>query len=322
MWGRRVLAGVLAGAGLVVAGCGGATPSTGTPGNTAANTAGNTANSAVSDSNAAVGASSGAAEPPGARDIGKTVWLNGFKVTVRKVTVEKSTATFDLVAENLGPDPATFDGNGQMSLSSGGVNQYQVSKTDTPQVPGNAAGAGTVSFAVDNKFRLEQAVLTLGRAADQQAVVPLGDTGTLIAHHPVAVGVQAKLNVTDSLDNITTTVTAAEVRADVPEKHSEAPAKKVYLRLTYDLTTVGAWTTSYLGSNFSLTLPSGLSVVTAVSPIDAVSGDNSRTGVYAYFLVDDPAQGSYTLTLKSEKQTPTSTTFVLPDTVAAAGKGR
>src|SRR5262249_25713880 len=202
------------------------------------------------------------------REIGKSFWFAGFKVTLGQATLAADSQTgspsvqIAATFENQGESGASF-GNVSLDLASAG-NHYQATPglDDLPEGPGLATGKGRLTFGVDNRFSFDDAVLTVGTGAHQQAVVPLGTTGTLTARQPSTLAATGTVNA----DKLRVTLTGGQVRADRIRDHTEVDRGKLSLEVTLTTTVIRPSAGGYplLRDNFTLKLPDG----TTVAPND------------------------------------------------------
>ena len=171
----------------------------------------------------------------------------GIFVTTGKVLIQ---AKF----ENLGPDTFEFN-NAQMSLAVG-TNQYvDIDSQDQklPNVPGKASSTGVIAFSVDNKFDLAKAVLTVGSAQHNQAVIPFGTGGHLVALAPIKVAISGSL-VLQGLYKLD--VTGGDLSYDNPLNHQEEDAGSQLLVVHFSRTAL-VDTCCISAGQFSLKLPDG-----------------------------------------------------------------
>jgi hypothetical protein len=213
------------------------------------------------------GASTEAGGPgvAGTATLNKEFWFGGFHVTLGQVQytpAPKPTpgvfATQGKVLiqarfENLGPDTSEF--NSQMSLAIG-TNQYtDVDGQDQklPNVPGKATGTGVIAFMVDNKFDLAKAVMTVGSAQHNQAIIPFGTGGHLVSLAPIRVPITGSL-VLPGLYKLD--VTGGDLSYDNPTNHQEEDAGNQLLVVHFSRTAL-VDTCCITAGQFSLKLPDG-----------------------------------------------------------------
>src|SRR5690242_4178256 len=171
------IAGALA---ISVAACGGSAAATQAP--------------AASEAAASVAVESIAPEPSAETttvQVDQAISFAGFKVALGAATAEITegrggTVAIEAAFENTGSEDARFDGT--LNLSSAGENATEAFDMDIPSVPGGLSGKGMLTFDVEDSFTFDDAVLTIGLPANQQAIVPLTATaGTAVTLEPVAV---------------------------------------------------------------------------------------------------------------------------------------
>lgn len=241
--------------------------------------------------------------------VNESFWHAGWKVTLEEATVTPGdfgsaelaiTATF----ENLGADQATFDS--QLLVTSGG-NDYAEETFeghDLPTVPGVREGEGSFNFQVDDEFSLDDATLIVGNPDNNQAIVPIGPRGDeLVSLEPQEVA--AAGNATAGA--VTIIVERAELRADLPDLHSEVEDGKLALTVFFSATPqagiqVGQGVLQ--SPNVILELPDGTSVAVRS---DGVSGVNELlqgregttiSGLSVRFEVPEDAAGAYAVVLR------------------------
>ncbi len=228
--------------------------------------------------------------------VSKTFLYAGFKVNVKSAALRNGRSQYggpaapvvSLTAnfENVGADRARF--SAETVLESAGRNHFETGDgQDIPEVPGGANQDGTIVIIVDPTFRFDDAVLVVGKADTNQARVPLGKTGELVAYEPRAVPVTARL----STVSLNIDVRGGELRADVPHYHRQVDAGRRALELSYTASLSGCQFVKY---DLTLGLPDGTTA-------DAIDGaEAGKTDNFSVFLVSDHPAGAYTLKLRGE----------------------
>ena len=250
------------------------------------------------------GASTTAAQAT--RPIGKTVWFDGYKVTIDTASLDRTSGggqagvlTLAATFENLGNDPAAF--NGQTAVSSHGQD-FPTSGTGTvPSVPGGGKGKGSITYEVDNTFTLDDAVVTFGKPDETRAKVPLGTSGSLVALAPLAVSGLSPV----SPGQVKVDLKSGEARADKTSEHGQAASGHWYVYLKGALTfSGGASGTNFGPGDVAVKLPDGTSVVgeaaDSKSCCFALYPSQPPADFTFRFLVADPPSGSYTATIRSK----------------------
>jgi len=226
----------------------------------------------------------------------KTVWFGGFKLTLGTAELVVGDGIprvdIDTLFANEGTNNATL--NATLNLSSGG-NHYQPERgtQELPEVPGKTEGRGTLSFAVDEAFSFDDAVLTIGNPANNQAVVPFGSTGDLVDLAPETVEVAGAA----TGGELRITARAGELRADIPEKHDQVEAGRLALTIDFDITYIGDHAGGYpFGrDNLALTLPDGTTVAVDDGPIELLRAGTTLPDQQVRFTVRAPVAGTYKL---------------------------
>jgi len=227
---------------------------------------------------------------------GKTIYYEGFKITLGDVAQSlsdngKPVIEIPVTYENIGASTSYV--TRPVDLASAGSHiQY----SDSLQVPGGAKSAGKLSFNVDPSFTLNDAVLTFGGADKEQAVVPLGDTGQVVALEPAPLAVAG----TVQAGSLTVTVKSGELRADAPPDNVEVPRGKRYLHLVLDAVRTDVHYPSNLSaSDFVLVMPNGAKAnpenVQIISSI--LTDQTPARDLNCWFIVDTPTAGQYQLTV-------------------------
>jgi hypothetical protein len=245
-------------------------------------------------------------EPSASEDsveVNQSYWHAGFKVTLGTATLETDelgipTVTIDAVFENLGDTDATPDS--QLALTSGTTSYGTGSLAeDIPNVPAGLTSNGTLAFDVDDDFAFENATLIVGNPENNQAFIPLGPEGEeLVTLEPQTIAATG----TVTAGAVTARVTGAELRADLPDRHSEMEAGQLALTVFFEVdvgTGIAIGQGVFQSPNVALILPDG----TAVAVIsDGVSGVNEplqgKEGttiqdLSVRFAVETPAPGTY-----------------------------
>lgn len=228
------------------------------------------------------------------RVVNQTVWFAGFKVTVTTVTpVDGSSAVrIGVLLLNEGDSSAPLDPN--VDLASGG-HHYRVDSTTLPAVPGAAQVEATLAFVVDPGFSLDDAIATFGRPSEVQAVLPLGRAGQLVDLKPRPVSATGKVTV----NRLALTVGTAELRADIPVLHRQAPKGQRELRLTAKAALSSGDTTLVDANSLRLRRPDGALVEPDAIPTLMVAPGAPGVDVTASFPVPEAAPGKYQLVLES-----------------------
>lgn len=236
-------------------------------------------------------------EPVG-RSIDQSVWFAGFEVTFGDAAFEPEgelgpTVTIDALFENAGGDTYAFDGT--VVLSSAGISfETSALETTVPSVPGGGTGEGVYAFTVDEDFTFDDAVLTIGRPENHQAVVPLGTEGELLDLEPVSLSISGRTKAGE----IVVKIAGGELRADVPETHTQAEAGMLFLTLRFDLSYVGDFPGGFpfgYANSLALELPDGITIAADDGPIELLSPGTTLPDQTVRFTVDAPSAGSYQL---------------------------
>ncbi len=235
--------------------------------------------------------------------VDREVWHSGFRVAVGNggtEVVERLTGdpivylTIDAVLENLGPDQNWFPA--PVNLVVDGLAAIRAAdREELPPVPAGLASAGTFAFLVEADFDPDRAQLVIGFPEDKQAIVPLGASDAeLVALPPSDLAVAGSL----SLELVDLEFTGGSVRSDVPVNYDEVAPGQLAITLEFDVTSRKSGNWSIFADNFALIGPDGVARSADGSGIQNLPGSDAgvvTAGNYVRFLVDEPADGAYTL---------------------------
>ena len=235
-------------------------------------------------------------EPDGV-EIGATVWFAGFELTFGSATYEpaRRTVTIETAFENTGASSANVDAS--FLLDSSGQS-YELDRfgSERPSVPGGRTGSGSLAFTVVGPFSFDDAVLTVGSPAVQQASVPLGSEGELVTLEP------RSLEITGSATagQLSVDVHGGELRADVPETHRQTEAGTLALTIDLDITNSGTGGGGYAfgPDNLALTRPDGATIAEDDGPIELLGHQVTLPDQQVRFVVEDPTEGTYVLLIR------------------------
>jgi hypothetical protein len=216
--------------------------------------------------------------------VAKTVWYGGFKLTVREARLRPGALELVTAFENLGTETRAL--RADVVVQSAGRNYFETAAShDVPTIPGGASQDGTLAVAVDGLFRLDDAVVVIGRADTNQARFPLGDRGPVIAFRPAPVPVAGSV----SAGQLRVVVRSAELRGDILNQYRQAGRGRLALRIDYTAEVSNCQTVEF---GLSLVLPDG-------TPVDPIGGDTADgSGRFRVFEVPDPPKGHYQLRLE------------------------
>ncbi|WP_203690358.1 hypothetical protein [Catellatospora coxensis] len=253
----------------------------------------------------AAASGSPAAAAPTEIQINKSYWYTGFKVTLGAARLVASSAggkavTIEGVFQNLSPEhPREPASDVLLTVGDRTYAEPDHQLEQLPEVPAQRSQPGTYAFAVDEHFVLADAVLVVGRPADRQAAIPFTGPDGLVALEPKPVSITGKV-LREKSGKVYLTVSAAEVRADEPLLHGEAPTGQEFVRLTFSATNDTAAGFAWVfDRDLHLRLPDGTVIATADNCSRAQiypAPYATATGGLACFLVPSPASGEYLLT--------------------------
>lgn len=232
-------------------------------------------------------------------------WFAGFHLTFGAATADLTsgrggTVTIETMFENTGDEDATLDAT--LNLASAGENARDALEMDIPRVPGGLSAKGLLAFAVDDTFTFDDAVLTLGRSGNQQAVVPLtAMAGEAVTLAPVAVTATGSGQAGD----LRIELDGGELRADSPWSHGQMEDGSFVLTMTYSATFDSGFAGgfAFTAENVALRLPDGTTVGVIQDgrsqSIELIGPDSTVKDLFSRFEIDDPAAGDYAFLVRS-----------------------
>ena len=201
------------------------------------------------------------------RQIDKTVWWGGFKITVGSAegssNALSSTINVSVAFENLTAEVANLDRNDIVLTV--GTQSYLAGLGQTPDVPPNARNDAILDFLVDDTFVIDDAVLTFGSPDVNQAVLPFG-AGPATSFEPR----QLALDATAETPIETIHFSGGTIDASYASGEKGTYIVRLPLQATY--TGGGAGGDLILPNQFALKSPAGSSVVgLPIAPGDVVA---------------------------------------------------
>ena len=250
-------------------------------------------------------------------DVDGEAWFAGFHVTFGNATAELDsnggTVLIETEFENTGDEDATLDAT--LDLAYGGEHAQDALEMDIPSVPGGSTSDGTLAFAVDETFTFDDAVLTLGRSTNQQAVVPLTPgAGEAVTQEPVAIDATGS----GTADTLRIDLNGGEMRADQPWSHGQMEDGSFVLTLNYDATFESdfAGGFAFTAENVALRLPDGTTVGVIQDgrsqSIELIGPESTAKDQFSRFEIDDPASGDYALLVRSFDDAEDEIPFSIP----------
>ena len=229
-------------------------------------------------------------------------WHSGFHITILDgETFARETLDSRIIRyvsinarfENLGPNETFF--SPEISLVQDGVAAIPAGDTDIPFVPSGLASSGVLAYIVEENFAVDSAQLIVGSNDVNQAIVPLSpQAGDLVSLEPADIPISGSI----SMELIDLSFNSGEIRADVPDSHSEIEAGSRGLTLSFDATSRRSGNWNILPQDFALILPGGSAVGVDGSELASLPGSDvgvDTPGLSVRFLVDEMTAGDYTL---------------------------
>ncbi|GAA2365012.1 hypothetical protein Cme02nite_32140 [Catellatospora methionotrophica] len=252
-------------------------------------------------------AASGSPAPAAVTEIqiNKSYWYAGFKVTVGTARIvassfgEGKAVAIEAVFQNLSPEyPRSPTSDIALTVGDRTYAELDNPLSKLTEVPAQRSQPGVYAVTVDEHFVLTEAVLVVGKPTLRQATVPFNGPDGLIPLEPKPVSITGKV-LREKTGSVFMTVSEAEVRADEPLLHGQAPTGQEYLRVTFTATNnTDAGFAWVFDRDLHLRMPDGTSLATADNCSRAQiypAPHATATGGLACFLVPAPATGSYVL---------------------------
>jgi hypothetical protein len=202
--------------------------------------------------------------------------------------------------ENPGSDAVTPSSQIRLTVPAAGFDLTH--ETVLPEIAAGASADVTLSFLVEGRGSLDDAVIRIGKSDDHQAIVPFG-TGPLkaVTLEPRQADAKGTANAADLRLSLRSVV----VREDLPDWWLELPHTSRALIVTYDVTYLGSFSggVAFTGDNIALKLPNG----TTLSPrhdgrsqsVVLVGPGKTITRLFSRFEIPATVSGSVTLILKN-----------------------
>ena len=247
---------------------------------------------------------------PSSASINKAFWSSGFKVTLGDAavvkppkpspgyTIPRTKLLIKATFENLGPDNAT-PYNVDLVLQSG-TNSYLAHDSEDekiPEVPGLQRTMGTIAFYIDDKFSLNNAILLVGNASNNQAQVPLGSTGKYISLEPQKVAMSGTINVAGAF---TLAVSGGDLAYDDTKNHQEEKSGEVHLTAHFATTGTQESTCCLSTDNLILKLPDGTALAATRNSTYLLPGKGLTTADETAEWVFKGASGAYDMIVKGK----------------------
>ncbi len=244
----------------------------------------------------------GGAPAQGTFSVNQDFWHSGFHITIldgepfTRETLDgriNRYVSINATFENLGPNETFF--SPEISLVQDGIAAIPAGDTDIPFVPSGLASSGVLAYIVEENFDVDSAQLIVGSNDVNQAIVPLSpQAGDLVSLEPADILISGSI----SMELIDLSFNSGEIRADVPDLHSQIEAGSRGLTLSFDATSRKSGTWNILPQDFALILPGGSAVGVVGSELTSLPGSDvgvDTPDLSVRFLVDEMPAGDYTL---------------------------
>ena len=248
-------------------------------------------------------------------EIGRTVWVDGFVVTIHtaiaSLDAKGGPVSILIRIENPGTDGATLDA--PIRLIAAGDAFELARGTSLPELDPGAAAELTIEFEVVGLTSIGDGVLLIGRTEDHQVRVPFGPG----AVKPITLEPQAfDLTGAATAGSLRVALKRGIVRWDLPDWHAELPITTEALTLTYDATYTATFAGgfAFTAANVGLRLPDGTVLaprsdghsqsIQAIGPKQTVPDLESRfeiptglTGKFGLIIRDGTTQKTISFTI-------------------------
>jgi hypothetical protein len=234
--------------------------------------------------------------------LNESIFHSGFEVALGTAVLTPATEScapgdlaIDATFQNRGADAFQF--GSQMLVTSGGNDYPTTSTADLPTVPGGRSGKGTLHFAVDDKFTLNNATLIVGSTSEHEALVPLGakSPDDFVSLEPADAPPMGKF----TAGTLQFDMNGGYIRADQPWDHTTLDNKHFNITLLFSATypaSNGLGGDNISGDNFDLVLPDGTAVAPDDAPVELLdNAGTTKDGLDMTFTVPGPIEGNFVL---------------------------
>lgn len=246
--------------------------------------------------------------------VNKDVWYAGYQLHLGTATIDPVGAivrrmVLEVTAKNQGPEAGAPDLSDVAFVTRAGS-----VAPETPRpwqtIPAGGKANANVTFTVEDAYVPGDGTMTFGTTAVQQAKVALG-SGSSVSLEPHAVTGVGSL----AAGPLTLVLTAATVRADIPDRHTQQDARRWTLSVDFNATYTGTSAGGYLLVPGAL-VAKGPNATSATAEPTAVRNASyalkagaTETGTWR-FTVDEPPAGAYVLTLTASEGDPKPTATI------------
>lgn len=245
------------------------------------------------------------------REVSKTGWYGGFKITVDEVTAETESGgtkvDVKLSYENLVGETLTPPDKAYLEVNGGEVVDISFNNKKIAGF-GKGKGAATSSLGStegDLDEVLDEVALVYGEADGNLTKIPFAAKEKVESIEPRGITVQGTMG---------EKITVGLEKAFLWPSYKAGEEGKYELWVEFNAEAKSGFSCYCPLSEFSLSAPDGKSVAAdSRSPWTgaAIGGNQNVTGAWMIFVIDEPAEGDYTFTFSPEEQAKDSTTITL-----------
>ncbi len=165
--------------------------------------------------------------------------------------------------------------------------------SDLPDIPEGGQNVGEIVFDVEPDLELAGVELLAGPPAKQHTVLALDGSVEPEGFVPTEVDVAGSVEV----DDLTVAIAGGDLWPFTHDRYRQLDDGELSLRLFVDLAFDGTSFSRQMDRDFALELPDGRTVAPEVEPGDTLGTDEAVEGEELTFLVADPPEGPYVLSV-------------------------
>lgn len=181
-------------------------------------------------------------------------------------------------------------------------------ESDLPDLPEGGRNVGTIGFSVEPDLDLAGVDLLAGPPSKQHTVLALDGSAEPEGFMPIEVDVDASVTV----DDLTVTLDGGDLWPFDHARYGQLDDGVLSLRFFVALTYDGTAFSRQLDRSFELELPDGRTVTPEVEPGEVLQTNESVEGEDLSFLVADPPEGTYVLTVTGGAEGTDTIEFSIP----------
>lgn len=165
--------------------------------------------------------------------------------------------------------------------------------SELPDLPEGGRNVGEIAFAVEPDLELAGVELHAGPPAKQHTIIALDGSAEPEGFEPIEVDLSGDMAAGDLLVE----VSAGDLWPFSHDRFEQLDDGALSLGLTVDLAYEGDRYSRHMDREFVLELPDGRTVMPELAPADTLQPNELVTDEPVAFLVEDPPEGAYELTV-------------------------